>query len=276
MKNAAKRMRDLSWAFLLVSSWGLLAPQGMAFEESAPDRIDAAIENLGAENLEVRRNAALQIRHAEREGQRKALPVLIELLRKEKDGQVRLAVLDTVTDLGPDAASAVPALVHTLRTNYGGQGKEESHQDYRSALALAAIGKPAVEDLRGLLNERKDNVRAEVIMALGRIGPDADAAIPDLLPLLGDKSERVCRETIDALSRLGPAVLEPLVDLSEHQDVKLRARAIACLGPLTQVHERAPTGRAQGQHTMKTRRFGSPRCDLSRKPKSRTMFSCRS
>ncbi len=97
-----------------------------------------------------------------RDVQRNALPVLIDLLMKEKDGQVRLAVLDTVTALGPDAAPAVPALVQTLRTDYGGQGQEESHQDYRSALALAAIGKPAVEGLRGLLKERKENVRAEV------------------------------------------------------------------------------------------------------------------
>ena len=104
---------------------------------------------------------------ADRDVQRKALPVMIDLLMKEKDGQVRLAVLDAVTALGPDAAPAVPALVHTLRTDYGGQRQEESHQDYRSALALAAIGKPAVEGLRGLLKERKENVRAEVVMAPG-------------------------------------------------------------------------------------------------------------
>ncbi len=80
---------------------------------------------------------------------------------------MRLAVLDTLTALGPDAGSAVPALVHTLRTDIGGRGSEASHQDYRSALALAAIGKPAVEGLRGLLKEQKENVRAEAAMALG-------------------------------------------------------------------------------------------------------------
>ncbi len=47
--------------------------------------------------------------------QHKALPAMIDRLMKEKDGQVRLAVLDALTALGPDAASAVPALVHTLR-----------------------------------------------------------------------------------------------------------------------------------------------------------------
>ena len=49
---------------------------------------------------------------------------MIELLEKEKDGQVRLAVLDAIAALGHDAASAVPALVETLRTDVGGRGQE--------------------------------------------------------------------------------------------------------------------------------------------------------
>ena len=39
-------------------------------------------------------------------------------------------------------------------------------------------------------------MRAEVIMSLGRIGPDAAPAIPALIPLLGDKSERIRREAV--------------------------------------------------------------------------------
>src|SRR5437762_2591977 len=148
---------------------------------------------------------------------------------KEKDGQVRLAVLDAVTALGPEAAPAVPALVHTLRTNYGGQGKEELHQDYRSALALAAVGKPAVEGLRGLLTERKENVRAEAIMSLGRIGPGAEAAVDDLVPLLGDRSERIRREAAVALGRIGAASAGPLVAASTHDDAAIRARAVESL-----------------------------------------------
>ncbi len=158
---------------------------------------------------------------------------------KEKDGQVRLAVLDAVTALGHDAEAAVPALVHTLRTNYGGDGHEESHQDYRSALALAAIGRPAVEGLRGLLKERKESVRAEVVMAMGRIGPDAAAAVPDLIPLLGDKSERIRREASLTLGRIGPAALEPLIAASNSEDAAIRARAVEALGHLSAPDDRA-------------------------------------
>ena len=90
-------------------------------------------------------------------------------------------------------------------------GRRSSHQDYRSALALAAIGKPAVEGLRGLLKERKDSVRAEAAMALGRIGPDAAAAVPDLIRLLGDKNERIGREASLALGRIGTAATDALL-----------------------------------------------------------------
>ena len=189
--------------------------------------------------MEVRRNAANAVRMAGRDVQRKALPAMIDRLMTEKDGQVRLAVLDAVTALGPDAGAAIPALVHTLRTNYGGDGREESHQDYRSALALAAIGKPAVEGLRGLLKERKENVRAEVVMALGRVGPDAAAAVPDLVPLLGDKSERIRREASMALGKIGPAAVDPLIAASGRKEATIRAGAVEGLGHLAAPDDRA-------------------------------------
>ena len=64
--------------------------------------------------------------HARRDVRLRALPDVIEILKSEKDGQVRLTALDIVTFLGPDAEPAIDALVHTLKTNYGGQGKEEA------------------------------------------------------------------------------------------------------------------------------------------------------
>ena len=233
-------IRGLIRALLAIAFCGPLSTRGLAQDRPAPARAESSIENLHAKNVDVRREAATRIRNSDRTAQRKALPVLIDLLMKEKDGQVRMAVLETVTDMGHDATEAVPALVHTLRTNYGGQGQEESHQDYRSAMALAAIGKPAVEGLRGLLKERKESVRAEVVMALGRIGPDAAAAIPELIPLLGDPSERIRREATQALGRIGTAAITPLIAASAHKEVAIRARAVESLGyipsPSGEVH----------------------------------------
>ena len=238
--------RRLTLAVLMVAVCGSLTARVDAQNGPTPDRAKPLIENLRSKNVDVRRDAAWQIRVSERNVQRNALPVLIDLLMKEKDGQVRLAVLDTVTAMGHEAASAVPALVHTLRTNYGGQGQEESHQDYRSALALAAIGKPAVEGLRGLLKERKENIRVECIMGLGRIGPDAQAAVPDLIPLLGDKSERVRREAATALGRIGPAAVDPLIAASTHTDPVVRASAMMALGKLPKPTDRVHSAVLKG------------------------------
>ena len=69
------------------------------------------IEKLKAENTDSRREAANKVRLAAKSVQRQALPLLIDRLANERDGQVRLAVLDTLISLGPDAAPAVPALL---------------------------------------------------------------------------------------------------------------------------------------------------------------------
>jgi HEAT repeat protein len=222
----------------------LLSTISVVWSQEVPsaDRTRSVVEGLQAKDVNARRSAANQVRTANRDQQRESLPVLIVLLAKEKDGQVRLAVLDAVTALGPDAESAVPALVQTLRTNYGGQGLEESHQDYRSALALAAIGKPSVEGLRSLLKERKESVRAEVAMGLGRIGPDASAAVPDLIPLLGDGSTRVRREASRALGFIGSSAIESLVSASTDRNILVRESAVEGLGILAAPDDRA--GRA--------------------------------
>lgn len=250
------RKQHLNRVFLALAVCGTPSARSHAQEGPPPAPAESLLKDLRAENVDVRRASAAKLRMSGADVQRAALPVLIDLLMKEKDGQVRLAVLDTVTALKQDAAPAIPALVHTLRTNYGGQGREESHQDYRSALALAAIGKSAVESLRDLLKERKESVRAEVVMALGRIGPDAESAVPDLIPLLGDKNERIRQEASRTLGRIGKAAVAPLVAAAAQPDVNVRAQAVESLGQfpapneqvqrilLDSMHDAAPAVRA--------------------------------
>jgi hypothetical protein len=90
-------IRNLNRALLAVAVCGPLATRGTAQDKPAPDRAESLIEKLRAENVEVRRNAAAEVRASDRDVRLKALPVMIDLLMKEKDGQVRLAVLDVVT-----------------------------------------------------------------------------------------------------------------------------------------------------------------------------------
>ena len=227
------RWRDhLSRAVFLAAICGPVATHGMTQDTKGSDQAQSLIENLQAKNVEARRSAAIALQTADRTAQQKALPAMIDRLEKEKDGQVRLAVLDAITALGRDAAPAVAALVETLHTDVGGRGEEALHQDYRSALALAAIGKPAVAGLRGLLKEKKVSVRAESAMALGRIGKDAEPAIPELLGMLEDKNERIGQEASVALGRIGTAAADPLKAAAAHKDPTIRARAVAALGYL--------------------------------------------
>ncbi len=93
--------RKLNWALLAVILCAGLAAYAPAQDAPAPARAETLIENLRDKAVDVRRSAANRIRMSDSGVQQKALPVLIDLLMKEKDGQVRLAVLDTVTALAP-------------------------------------------------------------------------------------------------------------------------------------------------------------------------------
>ena len=226
----ARSVRSVFCATLIAAV--AAAPRGGAQETASSARVESLIKNLRAENVDTRRRAAIDVQMSDQNVQKQALPLLIEMLAKEKDGQVRLAVLDVLAQLGPKATAAVPALIQTLRTDVGGRGEEASHQDYRAALALAAIGKPGVEGLIGLLKERKESVRAEAIMALGRVGPDAGAAVPALIALLADPSSRIRREAAIALPRMGHAAVDPLILASRDANSIVRAGAVTALGDL--------------------------------------------
>jgi HEAT repeat protein len=226
-------LRSASSTVLVLIFWGILSEETAAQDQRPPRSVSSWTADLQGEDLLARRRAAIATRSADRLLQKKLLPVLVELLMSEKDGQVRLAVLDTVTDMGSAAEAAVPALVHTLRTDYGGKRNEELHQDYRSALALAAIGEPAVEGLRSLLGEQKVNVRTEAAMGLGRIGPQAADAIDDLIQLFGDEQARVRQEAAVALGKIGEPALEPLLTAATGDGVAFRVGAIRAMGPLS-------------------------------------------
>src|SRR5262249_42594225 len=101
------RARRPGWAVLWLAACLGPAARGPAPDRPSPDRAHALIDGLRAEKVEARRDAAARLQLADRGVQREALPALIDRLQKEKDGQVRLAVLDTVASLGRDAEPAV-------------------------------------------------------------------------------------------------------------------------------------------------------------------------
>ena len=228
----------LPYAVLMLLICGSLAVHCPVQDPPTNPTAEATSLDLRNESVEVRRTAATNLLMGEREMKLGALPVMIELMRTEKDGQVRLAVLDVLTAMRSDAAPAVAALGEALRSGFGDNQNEKRHQEYRIALALAAIGKPAVEGLRSLLTEQKESSRAEAVMALGRIGPDADTSIPDLILRLGDEKERVRREASQALGRIGASASEALIAASTHSDPVVRSGAVSGLGLMPASNDR--------------------------------------
>lgn len=181
-------------------------------------------------SLDDRRLAAVESLRLPGDAQLHLLRDIIALLHDEKDGQIRLALFDTVTKMGPLAKDAVPVLLKAVRQDFGGRHNEEVHQNYRAALSLASIGEPAVEGLRGLLAEDAEGFRAEAAMALGRIGPKASPAIPALVSMLNDDSKRVRRDVVWALGRIGDAAGDSLFEAAQSDDAIVRTGALEALG----------------------------------------------
>ncbi len=232
------KLHKLPFALLMLLVCGSKAFHCHAQDPSSTRTLDATLLDLRNESVEVRRSAAVRILKWEPELRIGTLPGMIDLLQTEKDGQVRLAVLDALTAMGADAAPAVPTLLVAFRSGFGDNQNEKRHQEYRIALAFAAIGSPAVEGLRSLLTEQKESSRAEAVMALGRIGQNADAAIPDLILRLGDDKVRVRKEASLALGRIGSSAFEPLIAASTHADAVVRAAAVGGLGRLLAPNDR--------------------------------------
>jgi HEAT repeat protein len=200
------------------------------FQEERADALplDSWQKSLHQGSLDSRRAASQQTYELALKTQVALLPDFIDLLRHEHDGQIRLALFETLTRMGPAAAEAVPALVNAMRQDFGGRRNEELHQNFRAALALASIGPAAVENLRNLLVDKSDALRAEAAMALGKIGAPAGSAVSDLVLLLNDESARVRQDAIAALGNIG--VLDPLWVALENEKVVVRAGAIEALG----------------------------------------------
>ncbi len=129
--------------------------------------------------------------------------------------------------IGPDAATAVPALVRLLQVT-AAAGRVEA------ALALGEIGARAdlaVPALVAVLIERE--LRLPALQALERFGPAASDAVPAILPHLDDRDRRVREQVARVLGHLAvdahvvaPALARALDDVR----FQVRVRAAWALG----------------------------------------------
>ena len=126
-----------------------------------------------------------------------AIPFLSRaLLDDDCDWKARLNVVWVLSDIGPDAKAAVPALIKAL---------EDDDESVRTAAAraLGNIGPAAKEAVPSLILALRDDewsIREDTAEALGKIGPAAKEAVPYLQKALHDPEEEVRASATKALT----------------------------------------------------------------------------
>lgn len=204
-----------------------------------PDRRQEAIVGLGklgtpavaplAELLrdrdpELREAAARAFGEMEQPVVVKALPLLIEAMKSEKEGKVLEALAKVIAHA---EEAAVPGLVDLVRSTTG----DVRELGFYSLGRLRGKARTAVPAMIELLSDRDEQARGGAIYVLGRIGPGAAASVPALLKLQ-ESSPKIRKAMIRALASIGETsdpVLEVVFKALRDPDPSLRMSAVqAC------------------------------------------------
>jgi HEAT repeat protein len=111
----------------------------------------------------------------------------------------------------------------------------------KAAYALGHIrrSRAVVPALIDAVHDSDYQVREEVVVALGRLGPRAQSAVPLLIESLKDKDGGVRERSADSLGKIGcdnDAVIPALIDALKEKDVRLHAaRALGSFGAKAKV-----------------------------------------
>ena len=130
-----------------------------------------------------------------RPGPETAVPMMIKVF-SDADPSVVVRALHSLSEAGD---RIVPAVIETL--------KNEKTR-YWGLLLLHELGpkaKDAVPTLVEVLDDKRPEVRMEVLMAIAAIGPDAKVAAPAVVAALKDENQAVRRAAALAAGRIGPA-----------------------------------------------------------------------
>lgn len=155
-------------------------------------------------------------------------------LKGKKPGKVFLTLLwtmslllfsvsPTVAQEPPENVEAqIPELINHLKS------KDESLR-VEASNKLAAIGKPAVPALLGVLTEKE--AAPVAIFILGRIGAGAKEAIPTLSKTLKQHEDKNVRaRAAEALGKIGPETFLLIVPGLKDKEAVVRLRSVQALG----------------------------------------------
>lgn len=134
------------------------------------------------------------------------LPILFsDLANPETEANLRLALLEAVSQIGREDSRVIGALVRIV------QGQQPSITAEVRIAAIEALGMagggsgPAVPSLIGTLNDPDDATRFAAVVTLGKLGSAAEVAQLALYErLLVETQEPIREAVITALGQLGP------------------------------------------------------------------------
>ena len=192
---------------------------------SETEVLTALHRGLADTSVPVRLAAAKSLWSLERDS-RATVPVLTNILMGYER---RWEAAYALSDIGPEAAPAVPALVKALT-------EEQVARPFRtppsSAFALGKIGPAAIPALSQLLTNRDSRVRTSALLAFSFMGTGGSEAVPHVMEMLRDTDVEVRHTaalTLPAIGENHEQVVAGLADCLTDEDPYVRSAAAAVL-----------------------------------------------
>ena len=134
-------------------------------------------------------------------------------------GGRRAAAARALGVLGPNARSAVPALLDRLHDR-------EPYIAMEAATALSRIGEGSIPGLIKALSQKDSVVRRAAAYALGELGASAEQAIPSLIERLEDVDPQVRSSSAYSLARIGYPAVVVMSNIIDKADADAREAAV--------------------------------------------------
>lgn len=146
-------------------------------------------------------------------------------LLSDKDSWVRCRSAAALGQMPADAGSVVPALVEALHD------KDFCVQE-KAAMALGAVGDPAVSSLLEVLKSNSATARKGAALALGAMSPDVRLGEASFSLLLNEDAFVRGEAAMRITSMLGKIGIPVFLEALKESDVDLRQRAVDGLGEI--------------------------------------------